>query len=136
MTNFPRNRYNPVELMSLFDSKEIETCDGDFFKSFELDGSELEIYFPEENGVVQEKYLEKARHVIQDIRLLDNLVQDSCENEYLKSKLHVDNFMLYLAFIEIKIDEVTLRYYGEKVNTEWDAVFREKTHDIWEKVNF
>ncbi len=51
MTDFPRNRYNPDELIPLFDNKEVEECDGDFFKSFELNDSELDFYFPAETAL-------------------------------------------------------------------------------------
>ena len=136
MTDFPRNRYNSDELISLFESEPVEECEGDYFKSLKLSNGELDFYFPSENNVVNDKYIETARRVILNIRLLDNLVQDSCESEYIRTKLHVRNFMLYLASVEIKKNEVALRYYGEKVNTEWDAIFREDADGKWEKVNF
>ena len=77
-----------------------------------------------------------ARSALSQIRELDNLVQDSCESEYRKSNFHVRNYLLYLAIIEIKEDIVSFRYYGERVNTEWGAIFREDQKGIWKKVNF
>jgi hypothetical protein len=44
--------------------------------------------------------------------------------------------MLYLAVIDIKDDCVSLKYYGECVNTEWDAIFKQNAAGVWEKVNF
>jgi len=136
MNNFPRNRYSPNEMLKLFDQAEMQEVGGDFFKSIEVNGEELEIYFPNKGGEVDEKHISSARSILTHIKELDNLVQDSCEAEYQNSSFHVRNFMLYLAIIEIKEDEVSFRYYGERVNTEWGATFRENDKGIWEKVNF
>ena len=67
---------------------------------------------------------------------MDNLVQESCQLEYKKSKFHKRNFELYLAFIEIKPDVAVLRSYGSRVNIEWNAVFKEDENGHWDKVSF
>lgn len=136
MSNFPRNRYKSDELLALFDQTGVKNLDGDFFKTIEVNGEELEIYFPVNEGNIQNSSIERARRLLNNIQELDNQVQDSCETDYNKSNFHVENFMLYLAIIEIKEDGASFRYYGERVNTEWDAVFRENDLGIWEKVNF
>jgi hypothetical protein len=136
MNNFLRNRYSSDELLSLFEQAEMQEVQGESFKSIEVNGEELEIYFPNKDEEVKSEHISRARSILDNIKELDNLVQDSCEAEYQKSNFHVRNFMLYLAIIEIKETEVLLRYYGERVNTEWGAVFRENDNGTWEKVNF
>jgi hypothetical protein len=136
MKNFPRNRYNPDELLSVFERAEMNSVHGEFFKSIEAKGVELEIYFPNKAGQVETTHISRARSVLTQVQELDNLVQDSCENEYQKSNFHIGNFLLYLAIIEIKESQVSFRYYGERVNTEWLAIFKEDENGIWKKVNF
>lgn len=136
MSNLPKNRYKSEELLALFDQAEVQNLDGDFYKTIEANGEEIEIYFPTNEGNVQNSSIERARRLLTNIQELDNQVQDSCEAEYKKSSFHIENFMLYLAAIEVKEDGASFRYYGERVNTEWDAVFRENDQGIWERVNF
>lgn len=136
MNDFQKNRYDSNKLLALFDKAELQEDKGDFFKSFEANDEELAIYFPAKNGVVERKDINRARSLLAQIRALDNLVQDSCKADFEKSDYHVRNFLLYLAYIEIKDNEVSLRYFGERVNTEWDAIFRENNSGNWEKVNF
>lgn len=136
MNNFPRNRYHSDLMLSLFESSDIKECSGDYYKAFEMHGEEFEIYFPHTEGVIDEKYFQKARRLLGHIKELDNLVQDSCEEEFIKSKIDVRNFLLYLAIIEVGKDEVALRYYGKRVNTEWNAIFTEESNGSWVKVNF
>lgn len=136
MNEFPKNRYDPKQLLTLFDSSAMEECKGDFYKSLDVNGEELEVYFPSTNGTVAQQYIDKARRVLQNIKEMDNLVQDSCNNECKRTGIHKRDFELYLAYINIEEYEVALTYYGLRVNTEWNAIFRETGEGLWEKVNF
>jgi len=123
-------------MLSRFEDSEIKACGGDCYKSFVANEQEIEIYFPHRDGVIDEEYFQKCRRLLEKITELDNLVQYSCEEEYAKSSFHVRDFMLYLAMIEIGEEEVALRYFGQIVNTEWDAIFKEQGNGNWVKVNF
>ncbi|MBQ4851116.1 hypothetical protein [Pseudoalteromonas sp. MMG012] len=137
MTNhFPKNRFKPAALLDALGTKNVECLSDDYFIAFECIEHEFEIYFPEIKGNIPENYFNLAKKVIENINLLDNLVQESCEKEASKSKFGVENFMLELAFIKLKESEVCFRYWGQIVNTEWDAVFRMNEGGNWEKVNF
>lgn len=99
MNNFPRDRYNSDEFLTLFDRAGMQDVQGDFFKSIKANDEELEIYFPNKNGKVENKHIERAKSILSQIRVLDNQVQESCEAEYEKSDFHVRNFMQYLVII-------------------------------------
>ena len=78
----------------------------------------------------------RAREICARISELDNLVQQSCENEWKQNGLPIENYDLDLAHIEVEQEIVRLEYYGAKVNTQWDAQFRKTEDGNWKTINF
>jgi len=125
---FPRDRYPLPEIIrELSEQKPI----------FEDDGwaLEFEVYRHNESlddfsviwgdGTEATKELPPLlRQALVDLNLLDNLVQQSCEEENASSQYNMKNFMLHLAFItQLSATSVSLEYYGTAVNTQWNVIF-------------
>lgn len=83
----------------------------------------------EQNRIVLLSFLE-------NIDRLDNLVQDSCENDHLQGGLDISNYKLHIGYLDVKENIVTVTYYGTIVNTEWKAEFKIDGLGTWTKVNF
>lgn len=138
MTSFPRDRYNADEFLRGYDNSPLQ-MDGDTWCiSFPItrpDADEMAIWFPG-TGKPDEHALRQGREICEKIPQLDNLVQDSCENEYLTYKHDVSNYDLYLAYIEITDSTASLEYFGTIVNTQWTAVFTRRESGVWLRANF
>jgi len=52
---------------------------------------------------------------LQDIDILDNMVQASCESEYCSSGFHIGNYRLHIAFLSLTEELVEVEYYGVSV---------------------
>lgn len=76
--------------------------------------------------------------LLADIRRLDNLVQDSCENHGEKNRQHLDAYQLHLGNINLtdNPNRPRLHYFGSLVNTDWDGEFERDENGVWQKVNF
>jgi hypothetical protein len=85
-------------------------------------------------GDVPEELLNKAREVLKDINITDNIVQKSCEDEAKKSNCHIRNYQLELAYIEIDYDKNNHMYFGVEVNTQWDTEFVKDENGNWKAV--
>ena len=102
---------------------------------FELDGEDFEIYMPVSSGAPDQESLEIAEDVMGHLTELDNQVQKSNASECERTGLDPRNYDLYLAYITITKPEIRLTYYGARVNTEWDAVFKNSGGN-WVNINF
>lgn len=139
MSAFPRNRYDVDEFTRGLDSSQVGRDGNEVCISFEIsnhDNEEMTIYFPGCTSEPTAALLHRARDICSRICELDNLVQQSCEDEWRRNGLPIENYELYLAHIEVEPEIVRLEYYGTKVNTQWDAQFRQADDGNWAKVNF
>lgn len=141
MNNFPRNRYESDELLTLFDQAKIqEEIKGTFYKLIEIDGVGVEIYLPtSKDGSVDRKDISRARSVLVQINELDNYFQDMCElsyKKYEKSGSEAKDWIYYLSHIEITESEALFQYYAmHGYPSEWVSIFRENDSGNWERVN-
>ncbi len=139
MTAFARNRYDSDEFTRGLESSSIERDGNDICVTFEISNPENEdmtIYFPGCTLELPSSLILRARDVCSHISELDNLVQQSCEEEWRQNGLASDDYELYLAHIDVEAEIVRLEYYGTKVNTQWEARFRQTEDGNWAKVNF
>lgn len=141
MDAFPRNRYDASEFLRGFESACIGHDSNEVWISLAICDSgnnkmEIEIYFPSWADNPPPELLQIARRTCSCITQLDNLVQDSCEDDWRHSGKDTASWELFLANIEIETDLVRLEYYGTKVNTQWCAEFVPSEHEAWAKVNF
>lgn len=89
MNLFERNRYNSSAVLKAFDSSltsngVVNTREGMsslFEINYEIEDEKLEIYFYPPGEVPQER-IELARDVCVQLTEFDNLVQQSCEEEF------------------------------------------------------
>jgi len=137
---FPQDRYPVPEIIRVLSEQE---------PIFEDDGwaFEFEVYRHNESlddfsviwgdGTEATKKLPSLlRQALVDLNFLDNLVQQSCEEDHASSQYDMKNFMLHLAFMtQPSSTSVALEYYGTAVNTQWEAIF-ERDGDCWKKTNF
>jgi hypothetical protein len=84
---------------------------------------EIDIELPAPNGPPSAEVIELARLALRNLAALDLIVQIGCAQECERTKLDSDNFESWLAGISITLDTITLHYWGDVVNTEWDEVF-------------
>lgn len=61
--------------------------------------------------------------ILQNFNVLDNLVQDECKNEYEEKGLEVENYQFAPSWMEVLDNEVTIGYWGIKVNSDFDEAF-------------
>lgn len=139
MDAFPRNRYDNAEFIRGFDTSSVERDGNEICISFSISNSENEemtLYFPGCTAEPDSSLMARAREICARISELDNLVQQSCENEWKQNGLPIENYDLDLAHIEVEQEIVRLEYYGAKVNTQWDAQFRKTEDGNWKTINF
>ena len=139
MSAFPRNRYDASEFIRGFDSAHVGRDGGEVCISFPIshsDTDEMLIYFPGCTDQPPPDLIGLARQTCMRITQLDNLVLDSCEDEWHRCGLGLDDFDLHIAYIEIEAEVVRLECYGTKVNTQWTAEFTPSTGESWTKANF
>ncbi len=129
------NRYKAEEFLTKFKATTHHIEDGEAAFLFQIDGEDLYIFLPLENGVIVHSLVIVAEEVLANIQEFDNQVQQSCAEECLRTGHHARNYELYLAYIRIFLEYVELRYYGLRVNTEWSAIFK-KSEVGWKKENF
>ena len=104
------------------------------FKCPGQDIDRFEVYIPE--GEAEQK---EARKVLTSllgvIDRLDNLVQDSCEEEAMVGRYGIENYMFYIGYIDLRSEPVRFRYYGTKVNDERFAEFQQDQTGEWQKIS-
>lgn len=136
---FPRDRYDPSRLTAAFSKAEIIASRGDIYAK--LDYEQFEIYFPGcESLPVPAELREVAERACKSIRVLDNLVQESCQRE--SDKVEFDDLddrylRLHIGYLKVFENRVHIRYWGYVVNTEWEAEFDwDALTGEWKPLNF
>ena len=129
------NRYDSDYCSEQFGKSDIKIIKDQAIVAFDLDEQEFEIYMPLVSNEVDPQALELAKDLMCNISEMDNLVQDSNAKECDRTGLDPANYDLYLAYITINGSQANFTYYGERVNTEWDAIFQKDTN-VWQKINF
>ena len=129
------DRYDSEYCSEQFEKSEIKIINNQAIVAFDLDEQEFEVYMLVTSNEANSQAMEVAKDLMRNISELDNLVQNSNANECERTGLDPANYDLYLAYITIKDDQANFTYYGERVNTEWDAIFK-KEGTAWKKVNF
>ena len=132
-----RNRYHPEGLLKQLSGQK-PTLDANEwcfrFKCPEEDIDDFEVCVPE--GEAEQK---EARKVLTSllgvIDRLDNLAQDSFEDEAVKSRYGIENFVFYIGYIDLRSERVRFRYYGTNVNDERVAEFHQDQKGDWQKTN-
>ena len=135
---FKRDRYDPRELLGAIDCAELRSnSDGETYLIFDL-GYDFEIYFPScDSPPIPDELMNFARLACENIRDLDNAVQANLENDAEKSEHDSRNFMLHIGYLSVLPDRLQIRYWGEIVNTEWEAEFKWSAGKLsWEPLNF
>jgi hypothetical protein len=135
-----RNRYDPEDLLQQLSEQEPTRDGNEWCFIFRCDKRDPEIegfyaYLPKEH-TNHKAAKELLMSLLQSIERLDDLVQDSCEEEASKSSSSIENFMLHIGYMDLTGEKVRFRYYGTKVNTEWYAEFERNVSGIWQKANF
>lgn len=135
-SRFARDRYDPTRLAAAFKKAQLVTSQTEIYA--QLDYDEIEIYFPECQTLPLPVELgDMAERACKSIRVLDNLVQDSCEREAERSEYDDRNFKLHVAYLKVFASRLHIRYWGEIVNTEWEAEFVwDAADNNWKPANF
>lgn len=128
-------RYDSNYCLKEFEKVQPQIIGNEAIWAFELDGEDFEVYLGLQDGQPDPSALSSAKEVMSLITEMDNLVQESNARECNRTGLDPKNFMLYLAYAKIENGKANLCYYGEKVNTEWDAVLV-KEGGQWKPSNF
>ena len=128
------NRYNPEAFMQCFNGAAIKKYKNEAAVEFTIEEYDYEVYLPLIDGNPDPESITTARDVLGQINTLDNLVQESCASECKRTGISPNNYELYLACIFIGGSSIKLRYYGAKVNTEWDAEFK-RNGTCWVPIN-
>ena len=154
---FPRNRYNPKNLMlwdyetkqraipfeeitvaDLSDETKINNQKGKnyfYFEDKDYDNDNdigIEINIPD--TVSESECYDLIKAILTDISIMDNVVQEFCENNYKSPpKIEYTNYCVTPFVITVMPAEsvkIELRYCGEYVNIELRATFK-KENDSW-----
>lgn len=130
-----RDRYDPADLETQL-MKQTPELEGDTWTySFVGREPEFGVSLQNEGGTISELASKRLRQVLQDLRELDNAVQESCEREAAASTRHLNNFKLDMRFIDLTGPTTKMLYYGTYVNTEWEALFTYEDGK-WKRLNF
>jgi hypothetical protein len=135
-----RNRYDPTLLLAQLDgqvpSRDADewclrfTCPHD-----QKDVDDFLVYLPKSQAE-QPRAIALVREFVSQISKLDNLVQDSCEDEWARGTFEISTYKLHIAYMTPADDQVSVEYFGTIVNTQWTAVFKRAPSGEWEKANF
>ena len=71
------------------------------------------------------------KEILAEILMFDNYVKDFCELNYKKSSFRAENYIVAFSWVSIEQNKVVMRYWGEYVNIELEAVFV-KNNFVWE----
>lgn len=121
---FKRDRYIKEDILAKFEK--IETIN----KIMNLDISfndAIEIYLDDKQVISRDL----IKEILAEILMFDNYVQDFCELNYKKSSFRAENYIVALSWVSIEQNKVVMRYWGEYVNIELEAVFV-KNNFVWE----
>jgi len=136
--SFPRDRYDPVQFELAFASAEIIQKRGEIYATLLIDDEEIEIHFPLLEALPLPPELRlAAERACGRINALDNSVQAFCENEAKYSQFDESNYKLRIAYLKVYGDRLQVRYWGEIVNTELEALFHwNAAANAWNSANF
>jgi hypothetical protein len=109
---------------------------GDYIVLLLCDEEGLELHAPTADHANWTDALRTMKETLQCLPELDNLVQQSCEQDWKKSENSPDSYMLHLAWFKVTPCRLTLGYWGTKVNTQWEAIFDKQPDGSWSAVNF
>ena len=128
-------RYDSSYCVEQFEAGQPQIIGQEAIWAFDLNEEEFEVYIPALDGQPDPAAFASAKDVMKNITLMDDLVQKSSASECEKTGIDPKNYMLYLAYAKVEEDKASLCYYGEKVNTEWDAIFIRENGN-WNPTNF
>ncbi len=135
MLNLRLNRYDSNYCVKQVRQTKPNIIGGDVVIAFMLDDQDFEVYLPLSEGDLLLNYIEIAVDVMTQITRMDNLVQKFNADEYQRTGIASENFYFFLSYVAITENNVKFGYYGELVNTEWEAIFK-KSEIEWVAVNF
>lgn len=138
---FARDRYDPGDLLKQFEQQQPRPISGAWEWELETELGEISITLPDAKGTPAQEEQAFLLEVLRQIRTLDNLVQQSCEEDCVCTGLGPENCDLSIGWVCIEKQNLieqtlALSYYGLQVNTEWDAKFKRDAAGIWQPVNF
>lgn len=135
MADFPRDRYCPDAFVSAFESSTAITNADPPYYSFAIGDEIIEVHFPERfmEDLTPED-LSLARSALQNVRAMDNLVQETCERNFNRSEYDASQFLFRIAYFEIRGGGAAIRYWGTAVNTEWEATFAPTATGVWRPI--
>lgn len=141
LVRFARDRYDPGDLLKQFAQQQPRPISGAWEWELETELGEISITLPDANGTPSHDEQAFLLQVLRQIRTLDNLVQQSCEQECVRTGLGPENYELAIGWVCLEKQNLieqtlALTYYGLRVNTEWDAKFKRDAAGIWQPVNF
>ncbi|WP_027625627.1 hypothetical protein [Clostridium lundense] len=113
---FKRNRFIKEDILAKFEK--IETIDEIIYLDI-LFNDELEIYLNDKQEITRDL----IKEILAEIPTFDNYVQNFCELNYNKSSFDARNYMVALSWISIEQNKAVMRYWGEYVNIELEAIF-------------
>jgi hypothetical protein len=132
----PRDRYDPDDLLKQFAQQQPRQLKDGWEWDLETEHGCIGITLPDAHGTPDPEAGAFLVDVLHQIRTLDNLVQESCEQECIRTGLGSQNYELAIGWIWIQNENLTeqtlaLTYYGTMVNTDWDAKFRRDAAGVW-----
>ncbi len=138
---FHRDRYDPDDLMEQFAQQKPRAVAGAWEWELEAELGEIGITLPDAHGAPSPEAQAFLVEVLRQVCTLDNLVQQSCEQESGRTGLGPGNYELAIGWVCIEnanlIEQtLALTYYGIRVNTSWDAKFKRDAAGAWQPVNF
>ena len=135
MLEIKLGRYDSNYCVEQFEMTQPKIIGQEAIWAFDLNEEEFEVYIPAPDGLADPSALASAKDVMRNITSMDDLVQKSNLSECERTGIDPKNYMLYLAYAKVETEKASLCYYGEKVNTEWDAIFV-KEEGKWKPTNF
>lgn len=113
---FERDRFIQEDILAKFEK--IENIDEIMYLDILFD-DELEMHV---NGK-EEITRDFIKEILSKLPTFDNYVQDFCEFNYKRSSFDAKNYIVALSWISIEQNKVIMRYWGEYVNIELEAIF-------------
>ncbi len=113
---FERDRFIQEDILAKFEK--IENIDEIMYLDILFD-DELEMHV---NGK-EEITRDFVKEILAKIPDFDNYVEDFCELNYKRSSFDAKNYIVALSWISIEQNKVIMRYWGEYVNIELEAIF-------------
>lgn len=113
---FERDRFIQEDILAKFEK--IENIDKIMYLDILFD-DKLEIHVNDKEEITRDF----IKEILSKLPIFDNYVQDFCERNYKRRSFDVKNYMVALSWISIEQNKVIMRYWGEYVNIELEAIF-------------